>query len=238
MAGRLSDFERIFAEMGAQFDVWFFESQVEEEGKVIVQELLDKGVAEISEGLPVVKIDEKLGLTQRNVPHHADSPLGWHIALRHQGSRADQAKVRRFGVDRAIWIVDVRQSLYFQQIVKVLEIWGFEQARRQAHMSLRDRRAARGSDFLPQGECADLRRYSRSGAGPRTGNRSRKRIWEMAAEKQETVARQVGLGSLKYAMLARDNNKIVIFDLEEALSFEGHVGAVHSVRARPRLQDS
>ena len=36
------------------------------------------------------------------------------------------------------------------------------------------------------------------------------------------MARKVGLGSLKYPMLARDNNKTVTFDLEEALSFDGH----------------
>ena len=35
---------------------------------------------------------------------------------------------------------------------------------------------------------------------------------------------QVGIGSLKYAMLARDNNKTVTFDIEEALSFEGETG--------------
>ena len=44
----------------------------------------------------------------------------------------------------------------------------------------------------------------------------------ISPERQAEVARQVGLGSLKYAMLARDNNKVVIFDLEEALSFDGH----------------
>ena len=36
----MADFRRIFAELGATFDVWFFESEVEEEGKRIVEELL------------------------------------------------------------------------------------------------------------------------------------------------------------------------------------------------------
>ena len=37
-------------------------------------------------------------------------------------------KFEEYGVDRAIWVVDTRQSLYFQQIFKILELWGFEQA--------------------------------------------------------------------------------------------------------------
>ena len=45
---------------------------------------------------------------------------------------------------------------------------------------------------------------------------------ELSPEQKEEVAWDVALGSLKYAMLARDNNKVVIFDLEEALSFDGH----------------
>jgi arginyl-tRNA synthetase len=45
---------------------------------------------------------------------------------------------------------------------------------------------------------------------------------EMPAEERATVARQIGIGSLKYAMLARDNNKKVTFDIDEALSFDGH----------------
>ena len=46
--------------------------------------------------------------------------------------------------------------------------------------------------------------------------------WELAPERKDQVAWEVALGSLKYAMLARDNSKVVLFDLEEALSFDGH----------------
>jgi arginyl-tRNA synthetase len=41
-------------------------------------------------------------------------------------------------------------------------------------------------------------------------------------ELKEHIARDVGIGSMKYGMLARDNNRVVVFDIEDALSFEGH----------------
>lgn len=220
-AWSLADFERIFNEMGAHFDVWFFESQVEDEGKVIVQELLEKGIAEISNGLPVVKIDEKLGLKQET---YRTLPI-----LRSDGTSLyatkDLALTKRkfedYGVDRAIWVVDVRQSLYFQQIVKILELWGFEQAKKADHIAYE-------IVALPDGVIS-----SRKGNVPvyedirdQVLARAREIIDEknpeMAEDRKATVARQVALGSLKYAMLARDNNKMVIFDLEEALSFDGH----------------
>jgi arginyl-tRNA synthetase len=194
---------------------------VEEEGKEIVRELLDRGVAEISNGLPVVKIDEKLGLEQET---YRTLPI-----LRSDGTSLyatkDLALTKRkfvdYGVDRAIWIVDVRQSLYFDQIVKILELWGFEQAHKATHVPYE-------IVALPEGVIS-----SRKGNVPiyedirdQVLARAREIIEEknpdLSTEKKDEVARQVGLGSLKYAMLARDNNKMVIFDLEEALSFEGH----------------
>src|SRR5215203_584801 len=217
----MADFRRIFAELGATFDYWFFESEVEVEGKRMVEDLLERGIAEISEGLPVVKIDEKLGLTE---PTYRTMPV-----LRSDGSSLystkDLALTRRkfeeYGVDRAIWVVDTRQSLYFQQIFKILELWGFEQARQAFHLGYE-------IVVLPEGVIS-----SRKGNVPvydevrdavlaRARETIEEKNWELPPDRKDQVAWEVALGSLKYAMLARDNNKVVLFDLEEALSFDGH----------------
>ena len=53
--------------MDVNMDVWFYESEANELGKEIVEELIAKGIAEDErpQGGPViVKIDEKLGLTK------------------------------------------------------------------------------------------------------------------------------------------------------------------------------
>ncbi|MGI9253403.1 MAG: arginine--tRNA ligase, partial [Thermomicrobiales bacterium] len=130
-------------------------------------------------------------------------------------------KFEEFGIDRAIWVVDVRQALYFQQIFKILELMGFEQASAAYHLPYEMVR-------LPEGVIS-----SRKGNVPvyddirdAVVNRAREIIEEknpeMPAEDKERVAWAVAIGSLKYAMLARDNNKMVTFDLDEALSFDGH----------------
>ncbi|MEA2523670.1 MAG: arginyl-tRNA synthetase [Thermomicrobiales bacterium] len=217
----LADFRRIFAELGAHFDVWFYESEVEQSGKLIVQELLEKGIAEISDGLPVVKIDVKLGLekeTYRTMPVLRSDGTSLYAT---KDLSLTKRKFEEYGIDRAVWVVDVRQSLYFQQVFKVLELLGFEQAKKAHHL---------GYEIvaLPEGVIS-----SRKGNVPVYDDirdlvlaRAREIIEEknpdLEPEAKERVARQVGLGSLKYAMLARDNNKVVIFDLEEALSFDGH----------------
>ena len=217
----LADFRRIFDELDAHFDIWFFESEVEEPGKLIVEELVESGLAEISDGLTVVKIDEKLGLSD---PVYRTLPI-----LRSDGtslySTKDLALTKRkfeeFGIDRAVWVVDVRQSLYFKQIFKILELWGFEQAKQAYHLPYE-------VVTLPEGIIS-----SRKGRAPLYDDvkqavlqRAREIIDqknpELPAAEKATVAWQVGIGSIKYTMLARDNSKVVVFDLDEALSFDGH----------------
>jgi len=44
---------------------------------------------------------------------------------------------------------------------------------------------------------------------------------ELSLEAMQNVAHIVALGSIKYPMLARDNNKIVTFDWKSALDFNG-----------------
>jgi arginyl-tRNA synthetase len=217
----MADLYRIFEEFGATFDHYFWESEAEDPGREIVKELLQRGIAEISDGLPVVKIDEKLGLeneTYRTMP-----------ILRSDGttlySTKDLAltkqKFEEYDIDRSVWVVDVRQSLYFDQIFKILELYGFEQAEECIHL---------GYEFvaLPSGAIS-----SRKGNAPMLEDvrdamleRALSVIQEknptLPVETQQKVARQVAIGAIKYVMLARDGNKVIIFDPEEALSFEGH----------------
>ncbi len=220
-AWSMEGFHRIYDQLDVHFDVWFYESEVEEPGREMVQELLERNIAEISDGLPVVKIDEKLGLekeTYRTLP-----------ILRSDGttlySTKDLALTREkfedYGVDRAIWAVDVRQSLYFQQIFKILELWGFEQAAKCFHLSYE-------TVMLPTGAMS-----SRSGNAvlyDDVASAVLKRAREIIDEKnpdlpedlKQQIAHDVGIGSMKYGMLLRDNNRVIVFDIEEALSFEGH----------------
>ena len=41
---------------------------------------------------------------------------------------------------------------------------------------------------------------------------------------RETIAKQIGLGALVYSILSVDNHKHIVFDMDEALSFDGRTG--------------
>ena len=47
---------------------------------------------------------------------------------------------------------------------------------------------------------------------------------EMSEAQRAVVAQQIGLGALAYSMLSVDNSRDLVFDMDAALSFEGHTG--------------
>jgi len=219
----LDELDDILRMLDIKIDVFFFESEVDEPSKAIVDELIARGIADDERpngGAVIVKIDEKLGLKKEkyraNIILRSD---GTTLYLTKDLALAKR-KFEQYHVDRSIYVVDARQSLHFQQAFKILELWGFPQASKCFHL-------AYGHVTLPEGAMAS-----------RKGNviyfmdvyeAAHQRVLAVIAEKnpdlpeaeRERVARQVGLGALVYSMLSVDNTKDIVFDWDAALSFDG-----------------
>ncbi|MCG2788255.1 MAG: arginine--tRNA ligase [Anaerolineae bacterium] len=211
--------------MDVKIDVWFYESEVDEPSKKIVDELIARGIAddERPSGPVIVKIDEKLGLTKEK--------YRVAVILRSDGTSLyltkDLAlardKFEKFQADRSVYVVDNRQSLHFQQAFKILELWGFKQAEKCYHL-------AYGFVSLPEG--AMSARRGRVVLFKEVYDEAIQRVLAVIAEKNPSmpeserkgVAAKIGMGALAYSMLSVDNNKDMVFDINEALSFDGKTG--------------
>jgi arginyl-tRNA synthetase len=219
----LTDILRI---LDVHIDVWFFESDADVPAKEIAEELVQRGIAEDERphgGAVVVKIDEKLGLTKEkyrsNVILRSD---GTTLYLTKDLALAKQ-KFEKYHVERSIYVVDVRQSLHLQQAFAILRLWGFPQAEKCYHL---------GYGFVTLPEGAMSARRGRvvlfmdvlNEAVRRVLAMESERTPEMSDELRQQVAQQIGLGALIYSMLSVDNNRDIVFDMESALSFEGHTG--------------
>jgi arginyl-tRNA synthetase len=219
----MEELRAILAMLGIEIDVWFFESEVDEPSKAIVNELLERGIAEDerAEGGPViVRIDEKLGLEKEK--------YRTAVILRSDGTTLyltkdlalAKVKFEKYQVDRSLYVVDNRQSLHFQQAFKILELWGFPQAEKCYHL-------AYGFVSLPEGAMSARRgrvalfKDIADEAERRALSAMTERTPEMSNTVRIQTARQIGLGALAYAMLSVDNNKDIIFDVNDALSFDG-----------------
>jgi len=218
----LDELNDIFRMLDVKMDVFFFESEVEEPAKEIVGELIARGIAqdERPSGPVIIKIDEKLGLKKEK--------YRTAVILRSDGTTLyltkDLALAKRkfeeYHVDRSVYVVDVRQSLHFQQVFKILELYGFTQAAKCYHL-------AHGFVTLPDG--AMSARKGNLVLFKDVSDEAYRRVLAVIAEKnpdlspeqKDEVARKVGLGALVYAMLAVDNSKDIVFDWDAALSFDG-----------------
>ncbi len=222
----LDELNDIFNMLEIKMDYWFFESEVDKPAKEIVEELIQKGIAddERPQGGPViVHIDEKLGLKKEKYRSN--------ILLRSDGTTLyltkdlalAKIKFRTYHVDRSIYVVDVRQSMHLQQAFKILEMWGFPQAAKCYHL---------GYGFVSLPEGAMSARKGRLVLFKNVADEAIRRVLLEIEEKnpdlvpaqRNRVAQQVGLGSMAYAMLSVDNNKDMVYDMETALNFDGHTG--------------
>jgi arginyl-tRNA synthetase len=222
----LEEFRDVLRMLDVNMDVWFFESEANELGKAIVDELIAKGIAEDerAQGGPViVKIDEKLGLTKEK--------YRTMVILRSDGSALystndlalAKQKFEKYHVDRSIYVVDFRQELHFQQVFKILELWGFPQAQKCYHLSY-------GFVTLPEGAMSARRgrvvlfKEVYDEAVKRVLAVESERSGNIPEEERVRIAEQIGLGALVYSILSVDNHKHIVFDMNEALSFDGRTG--------------
>ncbi len=222
----LAELRDILHMLDIHIDVWFFESEMDEPAKAIVEELIARGIAddERPNGGPViVRIDEKLGLQKEtyrtNVILRSD---GTTLYLTKDLALA-KIKFEQYHVDRSIYVVDVRQSMHLQQAFAILRLWGFPQAEKCYHLGY-------GFVSLPEGAMSSRR--GRVVLFKDVADEAIRRVLaiesqtspQMSEEERRRVAEQVGLGALAYSMLSVDNNKDIVFELDAALAFEGRTG--------------
>ncbi len=216
----LAHFNTIYNELGCNFDVIFHESDVEGPGKEIVQDLLEREIAVKDAGAVIVKIDEKLGLEKEKYRNCIILKSDGTSLYATKDLALAKKKFEEFAIDRSIYLVDVGQSFYFQQLFKILELMGFEQAKKCHHL-------AYGQVALPEGKMSsrlgnvvhytDLRKEMI--------NLAKKIVRVKKPDAGENVWRStaatVAFGALKYNMVKIDSDKNMVFDWDEALDYEG-----------------
>ena len=220
----LEGFDQIYQMLGVRFDRVYFESEVEDPGKELVEELVARNIAvdERPAGPVIVRLDELLGLKKEK--------FRVLVVLRSDGTSLYATKdlalaIQKFreypDLKKSIYVIDVRQSLYLQQIFKTLELMGYPWAKDCYHlayeivnlpgnvtMSSRDGTVVLLEDLVREATRRAL-------AIVRQKNPS------LSSEQMQSISTAVALGALRYTMIARDNTKTVTFDWESALDFNG-----------------
>jgi len=213
----LDSFEKIYKNLNTHFDVYFFESEQEKKGLGIVDELLKKKIAKVSDEAVIIDLKKyNLGVwvllrKDRTVLYSTKD-----LALAEE-------KFNKYKINKSIYVVGAAQSLHIAQLFKTLELMGFENVKNCVFVPFSEVRFPKGKMSSRSGEnilysdfLKEMMNYSKK--------EIRKRNPKLSKKELEKRALKISTAAIKYSMLKQNPNRNIIFKKEDALNFEGDTG--------------
>ncbi|HSM55983.1 MAG TPA: arginine--tRNA ligase [Candidatus Sulfomarinibacteraceae bacterium] len=216
------DFERL----DVTFDLWMGEADAHPRIEPMVRRLVEQGYAQESAGAIIIEVDEpddKADIPPLMLLKSDGSVLYGTTDLATIEQRVEELKAEFIG-----YVVDIRQSLHFEQVFRAARKTGIAPA---GEVDL---------EHLPNGTIngPDGKPFkTRAGGVPTLKevidmvvDKARERLEEIEAaqsydeEERERIAEQVGIAALKFGDLVNHRAKDYVFDLERFTSFEGRTG--------------
>ena len=218
----LQAFDQIYAQLGISFDHVYYESEVEDAGKNLVDDLIKKDLAkdERPAGSVFINLDQLLGTNEQ---------YRVLVLLRSDGTSLYSTKdiplaikkFEQYQLDRSIYVVDVRQSLYFKQIFKILELMGYPWASNCHHLAYEIVNLPGNVTIASREGTVILLEDLMREAVQRALKIVEQKNPELSVGEKNEAARSVALGAIKYSLLSRDNTKVITFDWDSALNVNG-----------------
>jgi arginyl-tRNA synthetase len=220
------ELDKVYERLGVRFDWWKGESFYEPMLPGIVQELLARGIAREDQGAIGVFFaewdDAPPKLAKQKTPFLVRKKDGAFLY-----ATTDLATLRHrveMGIERAIYVVDSRQSQHFEQLFAVARKLGLPIETEHVGFGM-----VLGKDGTP------LKTRDASGktltlaslldeAERRAAEVIRAQGLDIAERDLERVARAVGIGAVKYADLRQNRLSDYQFDFDKLIEFKGNAG--------------
>ena len=218
----INDLKRIYTSLSVDFDLWGKESDAQEYIPDMVEKMKADGHAHLDEGALVVDVKEETD-TKEMPPC---------MILKSDGATlyntTDLAtiveRVKLFNPDTIKYVVDKRQSLYFEQVFRCAK--KTEIIKKDAKLDFLGFGTMNGKDGKPfktrDGGVMRLE-YLIKEINDGVYNRIMENR-DMEESEARQIASKVGLAALKYGDLSNQASKDYIFDVERFTSFEGNTG--------------
>ncbi len=227
--------EATYERLNISFDTWHGESFYNDDLAGVVEELTGSGIAREDQGAILVFFPEGSRLEER--PFIIRKKDGAFLY-----STTDLAtvkyRIKEYGCQRMIYVVDVRQSNHFEQLFTTTEMMGLEATMEHVGFGM-----MLGNDGKPF-RTRDGGTVTLAALLNEAEERILPRVQEKWADEPESVQRemaaQVGIGAVKYADLAQNLATDYKFDWDKLLAAEGNTGPYlqyTSVRVRSVLRE-
>jgi arginyl-tRNA synthetase len=218
LAAAKGGLERIYAVLGSTFDMYLGESFYNPMLQPLVDDLLAKGIARLSEGAVLVFYDDD--------PKLKDHPF---MIRKSDGaflySTTDlatvQYRVENLKSDRIVVSTDGRQQMHFQQVIAACKRWKYPSLQMEnawfGTVLGEDKKPLKGRS----GGAIKLRELLDEAQERAAAIIAQKRP-EISETQRRELARVVGIGALKYADLCQNRNLDYVFSWDKLLAFDGN----------------
>ncbi len=230
----LAEFNRVYELLEVQFDATLGESFYADKTSEVVDQAVQEGVAVEDEGALIVPLDD-VGIKTPLILRRSDGATLYAT----RDLAAAVYRIRTYHPAQLIYVVGSDQRLYFRQLFATLRKLGYDTAT-YMHVDFGDVTLPGGRMSTRRGRVVFLEEVLHEAI-----TRARRLVDEKNPDLPEPeraqVARQVGLGAVKYADLSQTRGKNIAFDWNRMLSLDGDSAPYLQytyVRARSILRKS
>lgn len=210
----LARFDEIHEELGIDHKKTILESEIKDEGQAIVDDLLEKKIAQVGDGGAIIfDLNEyNLDIALVRKSSGAGVYLTSDLALAKE-------KFTAFDIQESINITGIEQNFYFKQLFKVLELAGHKE--KMTHIGY-------GLVTLPSGKMSSrlgnviLYEELRDKVAQKLHKEITDRHDDWAKDEIQKTTDIMTQAVLKFSMLKHEAAKNIVFDFDEATSFDGY----------------
>ena len=231
----VKEIKKHYSELGAEFDLWYGESDAQDYIDKAIKIIEDKGLTRVSDGALVVDVaveGENIPIpkTSEDEVQRYKNPMPPAIIKKYNGgvlyATTDIATIlmrnEMFGYpDRIEYIVDLRQKNHFVQVFRVCKMAGISPKSQQllhigyGTMNGKDGKPfkTRSGDTIKLEDIIDM-----------LVDKASEKLKSNGVEFDRDLALKIGVSAMKFGDLINNVDKDYVFDLDKFMSFEGKTG--------------
>lgn len=214
----IAEIDSIYGKLNIKFDNSTGESFFNDKLSSLVEELLEKGIAERSEGAVIVNLDAE-GLPPALI-QKSDGGSLYHT----RDIAAYEYRIKKYGPEKLIYVVGNEQSLHFEQLFAILEKmekWAEDRAVHVKYGLILDESGSKMSTRKGTG-------IGLSGILAKSVELARaivdEKNYTIPQAEKEKIAEAVGIGALKYGILKEGRTSDIVFDWKRMMDWNGDSG--------------
>lgn len=220
----LDEMKKDFGFLGIDFEQWFGESRYQERAENLIKRLEKEGLAERSKGALIINVGEETDKSP--MPPLLLQKTDGGLIYASTDMATMEERVKDFGATYVLFVVDGRQSLHFEQVIRACQKTGIVTDTKCEHLGFGTVNGPDGKPFKTRAggvmKLSDLYTLLQEEAQKVLNEEG---VFDKYGEEETAaISKMVAIAALKFGDLQHDRIQDYVFDIKKFSSFEGKTG--------------